>query len=309
MKQKFLIALLLFTGYTAFSQVGINTKNPQGILNIDGGKDNATTGTPTSAQQANDVVITNSGSIGVGVTSPITRLDVRSATGANTDNSIGIGYTAQKASDAAAGAIRYTSYNAGRIQFSDGVRWAELQSFPTKVVVVYNYKANNFTDRYPINTEKVIFLNNKIIDNYNAYKFYTPSGFTDLAGNQKQNSGFTAPRTGIYLVSVTMNLVKVSQIENSHAQLNFVVIPANAPDTQTTGTTVQTCTKQITATAASKIDAQTPLQCVAGVSLNKGDVLQIRLIQTVYNGNISARSDNAVSSNDYGFSNLSIAEQ
>lgn len=54
----------------AFGQVGINTSNPQGIFNIDAAKDNATTGVPTAAQQANDFTVMQNGSIGIGTTTP-----------------------------------------------------------------------------------------------------------------------------------------------------------------------------------------------------------------------------------------------
>ncbi|WP_449398581.1 hypothetical protein [Chryseobacterium wanjuense] len=53
-----------------FGQVGINTSNPQGIFNIDAAKDNATTGVPTTAQQANDFTVMQNGSIGIGTTAP-----------------------------------------------------------------------------------------------------------------------------------------------------------------------------------------------------------------------------------------------
>ncbi|MDR4953622.1 hypothetical protein REB14_15695 [Chryseobacterium sp. ES2] len=53
-----------------YSQVGINTANPQGIFHIDGSKDNPATGVPTALQQANDFVVTPTGSVGVGTVSP-----------------------------------------------------------------------------------------------------------------------------------------------------------------------------------------------------------------------------------------------
>lgn len=64
----------------AFGQVGINTSNPQGIFNIDGAKDNAVTGIPTTAQQANDFTVTSNGSVGIGTVIPDTSaiLDITS---------------------------------------------------------------------------------------------------------------------------------------------------------------------------------------------------------------------------------------
>ncbi|RLJ31263.1 hypothetical protein CLU97_0676 [Chryseobacterium sp. 7] len=68
MKKTKLFLLVLFCScINAIAQVGINTPNPQGILNVDGAKNNAATGTPTSVQLQDDFIVTNTGSIGLGV--------------------------------------------------------------------------------------------------------------------------------------------------------------------------------------------------------------------------------------------------
>lgn len=62
MKKNHIILLIMFTlSINAFSQVGINTKNPQGIFNIDGGKNNVETGIPSTTQQLDDFVVTSDG--------------------------------------------------------------------------------------------------------------------------------------------------------------------------------------------------------------------------------------------------------
>lgn len=66
MKNKFYTILALAIGSSTFAQVGVNTQNPQGVFNIDGGKNNAVTGTPTAAQLANDFIVTSSGATGIG---------------------------------------------------------------------------------------------------------------------------------------------------------------------------------------------------------------------------------------------------
>ncbi|MEF9477224.1 hypothetical protein OWR28_05340 [Chryseobacterium sp. 1B4] len=48
---------MVFAGSLVFSQVGVNTVNPQSMFHVDGGKDNPVQGSPTAAQQANDFVI------------------------------------------------------------------------------------------------------------------------------------------------------------------------------------------------------------------------------------------------------------
>ncbi len=79
----------------AFSQVGINTTNPLGILHIDGAKDNPATGTPNASQQANDIVATADGRLGIGTLTPTARLELNTGTANGalkiTDGTQGIG--------------------------------------------------------------------------------------------------------------------------------------------------------------------------------------------------------------------------
>ncbi len=69
-KCNFLIVVTLFLNTKAFAQVGINTVNPKGVFHVDGSKDNPDTRNPTAAQQANDFVVTASGSVGIGTAIP-----------------------------------------------------------------------------------------------------------------------------------------------------------------------------------------------------------------------------------------------
>ena len=80
---KIKIAILLiyyFSTITMYSQVGINTSNPQGAFHIDAGKDNPTAGQPTAIQQGNDVIITSAGRLGIGNINPSAKLEVTSGT-------------------------------------------------------------------------------------------------------------------------------------------------------------------------------------------------------------------------------------
>lgn len=70
MKKNVLLICSLIVSSLAYSQIGINTPNPQGILHIDGAKDNPETGTPTAVQQTNDFAILNNGNVGIGITAP-----------------------------------------------------------------------------------------------------------------------------------------------------------------------------------------------------------------------------------------------
>jgi hypothetical protein len=80
---------LLLSGFS-YSQVGINTTNPQGIFNIDGGKDNPTTGSAhTNAQQLNDFTVTAAGNVGIGKIAPSTKLHITTGGTAATPNATG----------------------------------------------------------------------------------------------------------------------------------------------------------------------------------------------------------------------------
>ena len=78
MKKNCLLILMTLNFQCAFSQIGINTPNPQGILHIDGQKDNPSSGSIfTPAQQANDILVNNAGKLGVGTLSPAVKVDAR----------------------------------------------------------------------------------------------------------------------------------------------------------------------------------------------------------------------------------------
>ena len=80
---------LLLSGFS-YSQVGINTANPQGIFNVDGGKDNPTTGSAhTNAQQLNDFTVTAAGNVGIGKIAPSTKLHITTGGTATTPNPSG----------------------------------------------------------------------------------------------------------------------------------------------------------------------------------------------------------------------------
>ncbi|REC59477.1 hypothetical protein DRF65_25690 [Chryseobacterium pennae] len=66
----------IFISFVGYSQVGVNTTNPQGSFHIDGGKDNAAVGAPTTIQQKNDFIITPSGQVGIGKYNPQKKLDI-----------------------------------------------------------------------------------------------------------------------------------------------------------------------------------------------------------------------------------------
>lgn len=106
--------LLLFTFFAVvntYSQtlIGINTKNPQKTLHIDGAGDNAASGAPTALQLANDVIIDEQGRLGIGVL-PQYALDILSATAAT-------GLKIQDGSEAASKVMTSNADGAGSWQY------------------------------------------------------------------------------------------------------------------------------------------------------------------------------------------------
>ncbi|MET3535209.1 hypothetical protein [Chryseobacterium limigenitum] len=76
MKKTFITLCLISVSSLAYSQVGINTPNPQGALHVDGAKDNPDTGAPTATQQANDFTVTSTGKVGIGNINPSSNLHI-----------------------------------------------------------------------------------------------------------------------------------------------------------------------------------------------------------------------------------------
>jgi len=72
MKTNLHLAILLLFSAICHSQVGVNTINPKGTLHVDGAGDNSPSGILTASQTSNDMVVTPTGSIGVGTSTPDT---------------------------------------------------------------------------------------------------------------------------------------------------------------------------------------------------------------------------------------------
>ncbi len=81
MKKLLLItsSLVMFS-FSYGQKVGINTENPQGVFHVDGSKNNPATGSPSPAQQADDVLVDSNGNVGIGTIEPTNKLHVTATT-------------------------------------------------------------------------------------------------------------------------------------------------------------------------------------------------------------------------------------
>lgn len=80
MKKIFLPLGIVLGSFLMKAQVGINTPNPQGMFHVDGGRDNPISGIPSTVEQSNDFIVTSTGNVGIGITNPARKLDIKSTT-------------------------------------------------------------------------------------------------------------------------------------------------------------------------------------------------------------------------------------
>ncbi len=73
-----------------FSQTGVNTENPQGIFHVDGMKNNGSSAVLTTVQQSDDFIVTPSGNVGIGTTTPEEKLDVNGSAKIRLIESLGL---------------------------------------------------------------------------------------------------------------------------------------------------------------------------------------------------------------------------
>lgn len=70
---------MLIFSFWGYSQIGINTENPQAFFHIDGAGDNEKKGSVTEAHQVNDIVVTSEGKMGIGTDAPTNSLHIKSS--------------------------------------------------------------------------------------------------------------------------------------------------------------------------------------------------------------------------------------
>ncbi|WP_306619828.1 hypothetical protein [Chryseobacterium ginsenosidimutans] len=193
--------ILIFSASKIMAQTGFFTPNPVHPLQIDAAKDNGAT--PDATKLSNDVVVTSAGNLGLGVLNPVTKVDLRSVS--PTNGIIGVGSNTQTAAVAGGGAIRYNA--AGFLDYSDGEQWIALPlTAPTKALV------NGYIDTgvsVPSGTSTII----------TGWKEAFDAGTsTSNPNGDFNNSIFTAPRDGFYLVSFSITLTSNSIARNSYIE-------------------------------------------------------------------------------------------
>ena len=294
------IIIVILAGVCSFfspidAQTGIGTSNPQGILHVDGARDNAATGTPTTAQAANDVVVSKTtGFVGLGVLEPKVKLDMRSP---SLENALGLNTTTMSAALAGAGAVRYDVINvpAGpKIEVSDGSVWSKAYVAPQKsVVVARKITSQSITQGVAAN-----------IVNWNVVRDMSNS-FDAVLGI------FTAPRDGTYTFLLTFNFNGVVINDGSRVESQFYNTTTNtvlASVYKTFGQSMTGTPDDANATRSTQAGGSSTVT----LTLNAGTKVVARLWHNlISSGAVTLRvtSNSTDPTNpDDGFNNLTIIE-
>ncbi len=167
--------------------------------------------------------IYRNGNVGIGNTTPNARLDIRTSPTSTTDPGaglLGIGTSSAGASTAGAGAIAYSTASGGELRYSNGVTWNTLSSTVQKSVVT-----GYFSGSYAPGATRVLTCTE-----------------TDDRNSDFSSNTFTAPRTGLYLV--TINLLTSAKSWVAAEELNIGVYKSGVAKflgeyfAQTTHTTI-----------------------------------------------------------------------
>lgn len=185
--------------------VGINTLNPMATLDILSLGDSGLTENIriSNSNNTNLLTVLDNGYMGLGITSPAVRLDLRADLAGN--NIIGIGNTNLAASAAQAGAIKYVS-DTKELQYSDGSQWLILEADMVRDCVIADNSRNLMVCRDNATTQ---------LGNWNIK--YDPTGtFNPSTGV------FTAPKTGLYTATFSVHMAITSVKGGSYLEGQWI---------------------------------------------------------------------------------------
>lgn len=192
------IPMVLFVTQ-ANAQMGVGTKNSTNATEI--------------VTTAGNVIVDNTGKVGVLVGSPKVAMDLRSS---GTNGSVAIGNTTQTAAAAGKGAVRYVNSPAigvlGYLEYSDGTNWIGIFPKGKPRIVVMANKATQDTYVFEgapaeIGTKAGIMQRRSSYLTNWTQKLDSDSGVTTGIDNFNPASGeFIAPRAGVYFATFTYAL-------------------------------------------------------------------------------------------------------
>lgn len=210
-------------------------------------------GSANDAGSNKTAAIGRTGKIGIGNNNPNATVDVRTYPTSTTDPGagiIGLGTTANSASSAGAGAMRYSTLSGGIMEYSNGSNWNTLSSSVQRANV---YASRLSATQFDVN-------NNTLSAEFGNFTMNVGSGTNSF---NTTNGVFTAPRTGLYTVSAGMSF-QLLQASTSGV-FHFLVIK--------NGTT-EACNQAIPINYTINSPMSANISC--SVPLNAGETVQIK---------------------------------
>ncbi len=254
---------LLFWATQANAQIGLGVGNPANPVEI--------------KTDAGNVIVDNTGKVGVLVASPKVAIDLRSGT----NGSVALGNTDKTAVEAGAGALRYVPSPAigvkGYLEFSDGTNWVSFFPKGKPRIVVMASKITQDTYVFESGTPSEIGTKSGIVQRRSSYltnwqeKLDSDSGVPTNNFNPATGE-FIAPRTGVYFATFTFAL-QSSQVNTGGNNQTEAIWEVRNPAGNITQR-VKTNNGYASDTGGSPNAVPVGSACTVSVYLNKGDKLR-----------------------------------
>lgn len=261
----FIPVLFFVTQVNAQIEVGThNTTNPAEIIT-----------------NAGNVIVDNTGKVGVLVASPKVAIDLRNGT----NGSVGVGNTNKTAAGAGAGALRYVSSPAigvkGYLEFSDGTNWQGIYPNGKPRIVVMAKKTTQdtyvFESSDPVGSGTEIGTKIGLVQRRSSYLTNWTEVLDSDSGVSTSNfdsatGEFVAPRAGVYFATFTYTLQSSQVNTGSNNQTEAIWEVRNSSGTITQR--IKTNNGYASDTGGSPNKVPVGSACTVSVYLNKGDKLR-----------------------------------
>jgi hypothetical protein len=285
---------MLFLATQVNAQIGIGVQNPVNPVEI--------------KTDAGNVIVDNTGKIGVLVATPKVAIDLRSGT----NGSVAIGNTDKTAVQAGAGTLRYIASPAigvkGYLEFSDGTNWISFYPKGKPRIVVMAKKTTQDTYVFESATPSEIGTKSGIVQRRSSYLTNWTEVLDSDSGVQNTNfdpatGEFIAPRTGVYFATFTFALQSSQVNTGGNNQTEAIWEVRNPAGTITQRVKTNNGYASDTGIAPNAVPVGSA--CTVSVYLNKGDKLRpFTWISVGFDGTTSQFITNPA-----GYNALTIVEQ
>ena len=226
---------------------------------------------------AGNVIVDNTGKIGVLVPNPKVAIDLRSGT----NGSVAVGNTDKTAAAAGAGALRYIASPAigvkGYLEFSDGTDWVSFFPKGKPRIVVMASKTTQDTYVFESGNPSEIGTKSGIMQRRSSYltnwteKLDSDSG-VPINSFDPATGEFIAPRAGVYFATFTFTLQSSQVNTGNNNQTEAIWEVRNSAGTITQR--VKSENGYASDTGASPNAVPVGSACTVSVYLNQGDRLR-----------------------------------